>query len=62
MTAVLSMLVVNFSFLLQLADSKSQKLCTAAGCGEQAVNMVIHSLRMMALGGMHDHVGQVGID
>ena len=49
------MLAVNFSFLLQLADSHSHR-------GQHALDMTLHTLRMMAHGGIHDHVGQVRID
>jgi len=52
---VLFLLAVNFSFLLQLADS-----CLSHG--QRALDMTLHTLRMMAHGGMHDHVGQVRID
>jgi len=52
---------VNFSFLLQLADSRSRQSDSASGRGQQALDMTLHTLRMMAHGGMHDHVGQVRI-
>ena len=59
---MLFMLVVNFSFLLQLADSRFQESAVASNRGQQALDMTLHTLRMMAHGGMHDHVGQVRID
>jgi len=54
MMKIVFVLAVNFSFLLQLADSHSSH-------GQQALDMTLHTLRMMAHGGMHDHVGQVKV-
>jgi len=48
-------LAVNFSFLLQLAASRSAH-------GQRALDMTLHTLSMMAHGGMHDHIGQVRVD
>lgn len=56
------MFAVNFNFLLQLDDTRFQDSGTASSRRQQALNMTLHTLRMMAHGGMHDHVGQVRID
>jgi len=61
-TKVLFVFAVNFSFLLQLADSRSHESGVASSHGQQALDMTLHTLYMMAHGGMHDHVGQVRID
>jgi len=58
---VLFVLAVNFNFLLQLYDSYSQESDSASNQGQQALDMTLHTLTMMAHGGMHDHVGQVRI-
>jgi len=52
---------VNFSFLLQLDEWLSHELSSASSDGQRALDMTLHTLRMMAVGGMHDHVGQVRI-
>jgi len=53
------MFAVNLSFLLQLADPRSAELCSVSSHGQQALDMGLHTLRMMAHGGIRDHVGQV---
>jgi len=61
-TKVLLVFAVNFNFLLQLDEWHSHHSGSASSDGQQALDMTLHTLRMMAHGGMHDHVGQVGID
>lgn len=56
------MFAANFNFLLQLDEWHSLQSGSAASHGQQALDMTLHTLRMMAHGGMHDHVGQVVID
>ena len=44
----------NFDFLLRYYG-----LNTESEEGVEALNMVLHTLNMMAKGGIHDHIGQV---
>ena len=51
---VCAVVSVNFNALFQVysLEKDTEK-------GKSAVNMCLHTLRMMAKGGMHDHIAQV---
>jgi uncharacterized protein YyaL (SSP411 family) len=47
---------VNFNFLFNM-----YAISTSAELREQCLEMCLHTLKKMAHGGIHDHVGQVSI-